>query len=116
MHDGQRPPLQSKQVRLSSWRKLVMRIRPLCFVLDCGAHAAGVHFSAPRRKESVWRAAKHHRPAACAPQKRVIATLIALMPIVCSAADTTSISANGDQLPEAAPVVVSATRFEIPLD
>src|SRR5207244_11878496 len=31
--DGQRPPLQSKQVRLSSWRKLVMRNRPLCFVL-----------------------------------------------------------------------------------
>jgi vitamin B12 transporter len=29
---------------------------------------------------------------------------------------TGSITADGDQLPEAAPVVVSATRFEIPLD
>jgi len=27
-----------------------------------------------------------------------------------------STSADGDQLPEAAPVVVSATRFDIPLD
>ena len=32
------------------------------------------------------------------------------------AENTTSISPDGDQLPEAAPVVVSATRFDIPLD
>jgi vitamin B12 transporter len=32
------------------------------------------------------------------------------------AQDATSISPNGDQLPEAEPVVVSATRFDIPLD
>ena len=32
------------------------------------------------------------------------------------AQDATSISPNGDQLPEAEPVVVSTTRFDIPLD
>jgi vitamin B12 transporter len=32
------------------------------------------------------------------------------------ALDSTSISPNGDQLPEAAPVIVSATRFDIPMD
>ena len=32
------------------------------------------------------------------------------------AENTTSISPDGDELPEAAPVVVSATRFDIPLD
>jgi vitamin B12 transporter len=32
------------------------------------------------------------------------------------AEDTTSISPDGDELPEAAPVIVSATRFDIPLD
>jgi vitamin B12 transporter len=32
------------------------------------------------------------------------------------ALDSTSISPDGDQLPEAAPVIVSATRFDIPLD
>ena len=32
------------------------------------------------------------------------------------AEDSTSISPNGDQLPETEPVVVSATRFDIPLD
>src|SRR2546421_961799 len=69
--------LGDKQVRLSSWRKLVMRNRPICFVL------------------------------------------LSLMSAVFSvrAQDTfRSTSADGDQLPEAAPVVVSATRFEIPLD
>src|SRR2546421_4221052 len=67
----------NKQVRLSSWRKLVMRNRPLCFVL------------------------------------------VSLMSAVFSvrAQDTFgSPSADGDQLPEAEPVVVSATRFDIPLD
>src|SRR3989440_2278209 len=69
--------LGDKQVRLSSWRKLVMRNRPICFVL------------------------------------------LSLMSAVFSvrAQDTfRSTSADGDQLPEAAPVVVSATRFDIPLD
>src|SRR2546429_2770855 len=72
-----RAPLQGKQVRLSSWRKLVMRNRPICFVLVSLISAAfSVH-----------------------------------------AQDTfRSTSADGDQLPEAAPVVVSATRFDIPLD
>ncbi len=32
------------------------------------------------------------------------------------ALDSTSVSPNGDELPEAEPVVVSATRFDIPLD
>ena len=32
------------------------------------------------------------------------------------AQNSTSVSPNGDELPEAAPVVVSATRFDIPLD
>ncbi|HST29282.1 MAG TPA: TonB-dependent receptor plug domain-containing protein [Chthoniobacterales bacterium] len=36
--------------------------------------------------------------------------------IFAHAEDSTSISPNGDQVPEAEPVVVSATRFEIPLD
>src|SRR5438477_1502892 len=71
-----RAPLQGKQVRLSSWRKLVMRNRPLCFVLVSLISAA---FSI-------------------------------------RAQDARSTSADGDQLPEAAPVVVSATRFDIPLD
>ena len=35
---------------------------------DWGAHAARVHFPVARRKACVWRAAKHHRPAACAPR------------------------------------------------
>src|SRR5438874_1213919 len=65
-----------KQVRLSSWRKLVMRNRPLCFVLFSLMCAAAV-----RAQDTVR-----------------------------------STSADGDQLPEAAPVVVSATRFDIPLD
>jgi vitamin B12 transporter len=44
--------------------------------------------------------------------------LVSLMSAVFSirAQDTTSVSPNGDQLPEAEPVVVSATRFDIPLD
>src|SRR6516225_1690697 len=43
--------------------------------------------------------------------------LVSLMSAVISARaqDATSVS-NGDQLPEAEPVVVSATRFDIPLD
>src|SRR5437588_369 len=65
-----------KQVRLSSWRKLVMRNRPLCFVLF------GLMCAAAVRAEEITR----------------------------------STSADGDQLPEAAPVVVSATRFDVPLD
>src|SRR4029077_6115581 len=69
-------PDGDKQVRLSSWRKLVMRDRPLCFVLI---------------------------------------SLIAATPAV-RAQDLGSTSADGDQLPEAEPVVVSATRFDIPLD
>src|ERR1044071_8837423 len=32
------------------------------------------------------------------------------------AEDATIVSPNGDQLPEAKPIVVSATRFDIPLD
>src|SRR5882672_11072401 len=71
-----RAPLQGKQVRLSSWRKLVMRNRPLCFVLF-----------------SLMSAAASAR-----------------------AQDAASISPDGDQLAEAEPVVVSATRFDIPLD
>src|SRR5437879_12693710 len=73
------PPLRDrfKQVRLSSWRKLVMRNRPLCFVLVSLMSAA---FSA-------------------------------------RAQDTLpSTSADGDQMPVAEPVVVSATRTDIPLD
>jgi len=71
-----RAPLQGKQVRLSSWRKLVMRKnRPLCFLVLVSAV-----FSA--RAQDIAR----------------------------------STSADGDQLPEAAPVVVTATRFDIPLD
>src|SRR5262249_24590611 len=35
---------------------------------DWGAHAARVHFTAGRRKACVWRAAKHDRPAGCAPR------------------------------------------------
>src|SRR5437588_8540063 len=66
-----------KQVRLSSWRKLVMRNRPLCFVLASLMSAA---FSV--RAQEIVR----------------------------------STSADGDQLPEAQPVVVSVTRFDIPLD
>src|SRR5438045_4829753 len=69
--------LGDKQVRLSSWRKLVMRNRLLCFVLVSLISAA---FSV--RAQDTFR----------------------------------STSADGDQLPEAAPVVVSATRFDIPLD
>jgi vitamin B12 transporter len=53
--------------------------------------------------------------------------LFVFLPIICSAQDTLrsasaelrrdeSISADGDQLPESEPVVVSATRFDIPLD
>src|SRR5213595_3352798 len=72
-----RAPLQGKQVRLSSWRKLVMRNRPLCFVLVSLMSAALLV-----RAQDVFR----------------------------------STSADGDQLPEAEPVVVSATRFDIPLD
>src|SRR5438477_4047163 len=72
-----RAPLQGKQVRLSSWRKLVMRNRPLCFVLVSLMSAA-----LSVRAQDVFR----------------------------------STSADGDQLPEAEPVVVSATRFDIPLD
>jgi vitamin B12 transporter len=68
---------EDKQVRLSSWRKLVMRNRPLCFVLVSLMSAA---FSV--RAQDTFR----------------------------------SISADGDQLPEAEPVVVSATRSDIPLD
>jgi vitamin B12 transporter len=68
----------NKQVRLSSWRKLVMRKnRPLCFVLLGLIAAAG-----SIRAQDITRL----------------------------------ISADGDQLPEAEPVVVSATRFDIPLD
>src|SRR5437588_9491924 len=66
-----------KQVRLSSWRKLVMRNRPLCFVLVSVMSAA---FSV-RAQDPIK-----------------------------------STSADGDQLPEAEPVVVSATRFDIPRD
>src|SRR5213595_3703296 len=72
-----RAPLQGKQVRLSSWRKLVMRNRPLCFVLVSLMSAA-----LSVRAQDVFG----------------------------------STSADGDQLPEAEPVVVSATRFDIPLD
>src|SRR5438552_3262 len=68
---------EDKQVRLSSWRKLVMRNRPLCFVLVSLMSAA-----LSVRAQDVFR----------------------------------STSADGDQLPEAEPVVVSATRFDIPLD
>src|SRR5437762_14266116 len=82
-----RAPLQGKQVRLSSWRKLVMRNRPLCFVLVSVMSAA---FSV--RAQNTFRSAS-------AELRR-----------------DESISADGDQLPEAEPVVVSATRFDIPLD
>ena len=92
------------------------KIRPLFFILDRGTHAPGVHFPAARRKGFVWRAAKHHRPAACAPHTGVIVVLFVALRLVSRAADTTAVSPNGDELPEAAPVVVSATRFEIPLD
>src|ERR1044072_9147352 len=59
-----------------SWRKLVMQIRPLCFI---------------------W---------------------FSLLSAAISVRAVEFISPNGDQLPEAeaAPVVVSATRFDIPLD
>src|SRR5947209_13678457 len=67
---------RNKQVRLSSWRKLVMRNRLLCLVLICLVSAGS---------------SAH-------------------------ALDSTSVSPNGDQLPEAGPVIVSATRFDIPLD
>src|SRR5438105_8956102 len=66
----------NKQVRLSSWRKLVMRNRPLCYVL-VGLISAAIRLRAE---------------------------------------DSTSISPNGDQLPETEPLIVSATRFDIPLD
>src|SRR5947208_741541 len=82
-----RAPLQGKQVRLSSWRKLVMRNRPLCFVLVSVMSAA---FSV--RAQNTFRSAS-------AELRR-----------------DESISADGDQLPEAEQVVVSATRFDIPLD
>ena len=44
--------------------------------------------------------------------------LVSLMSAATSvrALDSTSVSPNGDELPEAEPVVVSATRFDIPLD
>jgi len=44
--------------------------------------------------------------------------LVSLMSAAISARaqDATSVLSNGDQLPEAEPVVVSATRFDIPLD
>src|SRR5713101_4757840 len=71
------PRWRDQQVRLSSWRKLVMRNRPLCFVLVSLMSAA---FSV-RAQDAFG-----------------------------------STSADGDQLPEAEPVVVSATRFDIPLD
>src|SRR5436309_5685587 len=81
-----RAPLQGKQVRLSSWRKLVMRNRLLCLVLASLTSAA---FSV--RAQDLR--------SASAELRRDVST-----------------SADGDQLPEAEPVVVSATRFDIPLD
>src|SRR5205814_5828403 len=65
-----------KQVRLSGLRKLVMRIRPLCFAL-----ISLISSTFSIRAQSLG-----------------------------------SVSADGDQLPEAEPAVVSATRSGIPLD
>ena len=51
--------------------------------------------------------------------RRLCFVLVSLMSAVFSvrAADTaSSTTADGDQLPESEPVVVSATRFDIPLD
>src|SRR5437879_13081164 len=43
-----------------------------------------------------------------------------LFGLICAAnsgrAEPTTVSPDGDQLPEAGPIVVSATRFDIPLD
>src|ERR1700736_3206901 len=46
----------------------------------------------------------------------VLVSLMMSAAISARAQDATSISPNGDQLPEAEPVVVSTTRFDIPLD
>jgi vitamin B12 transporter len=46
----------------------------------------------------------------------VLVILIGAAASVCAQDTSRSVSADGDQLPEAEPVVVSATRFDIPLD
>ena len=96
------------------------KIRPLCFVLDClrsaGVPPAGDRVSRSRTcsKLVLARRQNQHARRVCYPIR--FAILFFLVRSVCRAAETTSVSPNGDQLPEAEPVVVSATRFVIPLD
>src|SRR5947207_12884167 len=77
----------NKQVRLSSWRRLAMRNRRLCFVLVSLISAA-----LSVRAQDAFRSASVELRR------------------------DESISADGDQLPEPEPVVVSATRLDIRLD
>ena len=99
-----------------------MRIRLLCFVFFSpgSAPVSGVNLGvSPRRyfkKSAIARRDRQHARRVCSPIG--IAVVSAIASIVCCAAQDATVSPNGDQLPEAeaAPVVVSATRFEIPLD
>ena len=102
-----------------------MRNRPLCFVLNCLRSARvprAVFGVAPkqslkkfaianrdRQQQRRLRPPELHRP--------ILLFLLGLgIASMLRAQDSRSTTADSDQLPEAEPVVVSATRFDIPLD
>ena len=109
-----------------------MRNRPLCFVF-CSSGSARVpraddrvsrSWTFPARgrnqrlehAEKIVSARRRNQHARRVRSPIHCAVLFLLTPLVCFAEDARSISADGDQLPEAERVVVSATRFDIPLD
>lgn len=98
------------------------KIRPLCFAISVlgSAGAPPVVFGVSP-KEAFQKFAIARRDCPCPRRARYpveIAAFVFVTTICCAqqSVSSASVSANGDQLPEAAPVVVSATRFDIPLD
>ena len=93
-----------------------MRNRPLCFVLRIpgSTPVSGVGFGVSL-KQSFRKSAIARRVRS--PIRLAISFMLA--PLVCIAQDvarSTSTTADGDEVPQAESVVVSATRFDIPLD
>src|SRR4029077_17710946 len=109
-----RAPLQGKQVRLSSWRKLVMRNRLLWFLVCFSA--SGSSRVCSRRCTNEF---PHRRAAARAPlpegEGRVRAFALVFfalfVPVLCHAQDVVRSPFTDQTGAETEPVVVSATRF-----
>ena len=97
------------------------KIRPLCLCFDYSSSTRvprlgfGVSPKQSSQKSAIARRNRQRPRRARYPIQAALCVIA--VPLACfGQGEVTSISPNGDQLPEAAAVVVSATRFEIPLD